>query len=175
MPMKPGRKPEVISSNIREMVRAGHKPKMAIAAALSHARKTAMADGGMVMDGDYDLDEEHERGLTDLMIQGDQPPVANPQTEHMEKSLAMKLHKADEDEEYYAMGGLVQGGPSDDEPVGNKPEEDMSSMTEEPLPEERKPAALGHSVIDGVPQGKGLSEEAMKALEAKKKMRRFRQ
>lgn len=38
MPLKPGKPQQVISSNIREMMKAGHPQKQAIAAALSKAR-----------------------------------------------------------------------------------------------------------------------------------------
>ena len=38
MPLKEGKSKQVISSNIIEMVRAGHPQKQAIAAALSKAR-----------------------------------------------------------------------------------------------------------------------------------------
>ena len=38
MPLKSGKSKQVISSNIREMVRAGHPQKQSIAAALSKAR-----------------------------------------------------------------------------------------------------------------------------------------
>lgn len=49
MPLKMGHSKEIIGHNISEMVKAGHAPKQAIAAALSHARKSKkMADGGEV-------------------------------------------------------------------------------------------------------------------------------
>lgn len=39
MPLKSGRSRAVIASNIREMVRAGHPRRQAVAAALSTARR----------------------------------------------------------------------------------------------------------------------------------------
>jgi len=61
MPMIKGHSHEVISSNIKELVKAGHPLKQAIAASLSHARKyKKMAEGGMIEEGspeDIDLQE----------------------------------------------------------------------------------------------------------------------
>lgn len=153
---------------VQELMRAGHPKNMAIAKALSEKRK--FAKGGMV--GEYDdLDGEHERSLSDLMVQGDQPPVANPGVEDMEAELARKIAMKDQDDMYYAEGGLVE--PMD----GNEEPEVMHDGTEEAMYDEpQKPNDVGHSLIEGIPIMKpsGLSEEAMKAIEAKKKMRRFR-
>lgn len=38
MPLRPGKSQQVISSNIREMMKAGHPKAQAVAAALSKAR-----------------------------------------------------------------------------------------------------------------------------------------
>jgi hypothetical protein len=48
MPLKEGYSKEVVSSNIHELVSAGHKPKQAVAIALAEARKHKMASGGVV-------------------------------------------------------------------------------------------------------------------------------
>jgi hypothetical protein len=139
---------EDINSKIKEMVKAGHPVKHAIAASLASARKyQKMSDGGMV---DNDLDDEHERGLSELMEQGDQGPVSSPSEESMRMDLASALHKKSEDEEFdgFSMGGLVEG--DNDSMEGAKPSEMM-------------PAMMGDS----------LSEEAKAALMLKKQKRRF--
>ena len=40
MPLKPGDDEETVSENIREMVKAGHPQKQAVAAAMNKARDT---------------------------------------------------------------------------------------------------------------------------------------
>lgn len=167
MPLKHGVSSQVVSQNIKEMMKAGHKKSQAVAAALSMKRKSQkMAEGGMVEDND--LDDEHERSLNELMIQGDQPPVANPEEQDMEKKLAIALHNAHEKEEYMYDGGMVEGMSGNEEP------EVMHSSSEEPMEEEMgHEADAGHSVIEGVPMSMALSEEAKKAIEAKKKKRQF--
>jgi len=49
MPLKNGHSREVVSDNIKELVKSGRKPKQAIAIALANARKSKkMAEGGEV-------------------------------------------------------------------------------------------------------------------------------
>ena len=45
MPLKKGKSKAVVSSNIAEMIRSGHPPKQAVAAALSTARASRAAGG----------------------------------------------------------------------------------------------------------------------------------
>lgn len=147
-------------------MKSGMKPKQAAARMLADKRK--MAKGGAV-EGDYNLGEEHERNLAVLAIEGDQPPIANPEEQSQEKRLAMNLQKAAEEKAYYAMGGFVENMDGNEEP---EPEHGVSSEPRSELPS----APLEHSLIEGVPRIEPgpLSEEAKKALEYKKKMRRFR-
>lgn len=127
-------------------MKKGMNPKQAVAKMLSERRK--MAKGGYVEGSDGDLDQEHERSLAELMIQGDQPPIANPEQMDAELSLAKNLHEEAEKEEYYAMGGLVEGADGDETP---EPKDD------------------GPPRIAAAP----MSKEAMEAIAHKKKMRRF--
>lgn len=156
-------------AKIQKLIKEGYKPKQAVAIAISMARKhKKMAQGGYVEGSDGDLDQEHERNLTELMIQGDQPPIANPEEMDAEMALAKNLHAESEKEEYYAMGGLVEPDDGDEtpEPHNDGLEDDYKSD---------KAAKMGHSEIDGVPRiaPSPLSKEAMEAITAKKKSRRF--
>lgn len=77
MPLKMGHAPEIISGNIKELVKSGRDPKQAIAIALSNARKSKkMAMGGMV-----DGDESENRNLMELNQDAYMDPdaVANPE------------------------------------------------------------------------------------------------
>ena len=133
-------------AKVQKLMKEGYKPKQAVAMAISMARKEKkMADGGYVEGSDGDLDQEHERSLAELTIQGDQPPIANPEEMEAEIALAQNLHKESEKQESYAMGGLVEADDGDE-----KPEPVMSGGMAEPL-----------------------SKEAMEAIAQKKKMRRF--
>lgn len=222
--MKHGKSREIIASNIKEMMRAGHPKAQAIAAALSHSRK--MADGGIVdtiksmfsddeddtkkqhkamgdgltqsmdkkkasdfskgfngdsddskmahggaVEGDYDLDGEHERGLYDLMREGDQPPVANPEEQDQERALAKRLLDHSENMEYMAMGGMVEDMDGDE-----TPEPHESGGSAESMDDENREADEDHSEIEGVPglSPSPLSKEAMAAIAMKKMKRRFK-
>jgi len=117
-----------------------------VALALSQMRKKKMANGGMVEGSEGDLDQEHERNLAELMIQGDQPPIANPAEEDAEMRLAANLHEESEKEEFYSEGGLVEGMSGDEKPV------------------------VSHAEDNADP---ALSKEQMDAIALRKSKRRF--
>ena len=120
MPLKKGKSKEVIKSNIKEMVAAGHPLKQAIAASLANSRKYAM--GGYV---DEDLDDEHERDIVELNEEAsEQGPVANPETQMQEKKLADTLHQESEAAEAFADGGIVESEGEASMPGGNMPDEE---------------------------------------------------
>lgn len=179
MPLGKGYSREVVSKNIHEMVRAGHKPRQAIAAALANARKyKKMAEGGMVEPEDEMLDkgpEDYQRTLGQISRDGDYHPqdVANPAEMDEDADIAAALRRQVrgdlglDGEAHFAMGGLVVAGPEEDSPVGAKPEEDMASESEEPMGSmPAKPDKMEHAVPK-------LTDAAMAAIEERKKKRRF--
>lgn len=149
MPLKHGSSQKIISENISELEhsksKAGKKRShlQNVAIALAEARKKKMAHGGMV---DDDLDEDHETDIAEHMIQGDQPPVASPKTLEDEMILASKLHEESEKHEFYADGGLVEPMSGEEKPHVNMQEEHADPS---------------------------LSEEQKKAIEHRKKSRKF--
>lgn len=58
MPLKKGFSPEVVSGNIKELVRSGRKPKQAVAIALANKRKFKKMSQGGVMEEEQDHDPE---------------------------------------------------------------------------------------------------------------------
>jgi hypothetical protein len=115
-----GHSPEVVHSNIKELVRAGHDPKQAIAIALANSRKSKMmAEGGMVDD-----DNDMPRDLYEINEAAVEPPedISNPE-EIAENFDMTKM----------AMGGMVQPMTSD-EPMGAKPTESMPAMDGDKMP-----------------------------------------
>lgn len=175
MPLKHGHSKEVVSSNIKEMMKAGHPQKQAIAAALTMARKAKkMAMGGEVMpDNDEgestDFAQDAQRGLNEMRIEGgfQENAIANPKEENDEQMLARALQRkseSDEIKEGFAMGGLVEG----EQDMGTgEPDEAMVAETDEPMSElEGFPAEETHP-----PQG--LTELAHQAIIEKKRKRRF--
>lgn len=170
MPLMNGKSRMVISKNIKEMIKAGHDPKQAVAASLSHARKM-MSEGGMV-DYDDDLDagtnnsQEANRSLAELQAQAVSPgeAIMNPEMESHDDMLARALFKKSQemDAMEYSEGGLVEG--MEDTEMGNKPSMEMMADTDEPMSQmPMKPASMGDS----------LDKITMDAIMKKKKMRRF--
>ncbi len=115
MPLKKGKSPEVVSANIRELVKSGRPQKQAIAIALAKKRK--YSSGGMVED-----EEDSHESIEDLMELGDQGGVSNPEEQKEHMALCEKLMN------HYAMGGLVQT--KADDAMQNIPDEKMSAPEE---------------------------------------------
>jgi len=122
MPLKKGHSKEVVSSNIKEMIKSGHPAKQAIAAALSNARKyKKMAEGGWAEGEDESPDEiiedsEHSVGHLAHMGQFHSSEISNPENQEVHKKLAKMLtedslmDKEEHDIEHfenYAEGGEV--------------------------------------------------------------------
>lgn len=170
MPLMKGHKPEVVSKNIKELIGSGRDPKQAIAIALSSARKyKKMADGGMV-DDDEGLessdDESAVRSIAELQDEADMNPshVASPEEEDHSRMLAKALYDKSEEAEMMSDGGMVE------EPHGtDEPDEAKVAETEEPVSVMPK----GPGAKSEAPMSE-LSQLALKALEEKKRSRRFR-
>lgn len=214
MPLMKGHSPRVVSGNIREMMKAGHPQKQAIAASLANARKyrkmnqggmMGYAEGGEVQSlehgGMEDMEPElkdmefhggknesmaemaetgdFNRGLNEINEEGRDHPdqVANPSEMEEAQSFAAALRKQAmgmNSVHNYAMGGLVQDGPAEDEKLhGTQPELDWvddGMEDKDMLPQ--KPGMVGDT-MNQMPSGPELSIEAKKALAAKKKMRMY--
>lgn len=177
MPLKMGVSPEVVSGNVKELMRSGRPQKQAVAIAMAHKRKAAkmMAAGGMV-DADDDLDagtnnsEPALRSLTEIQEQGDMNPsaITNPEyqkdRDHLAKALFDKAQMSEELS--FAEGGLVED--ESDGMNGAEPALDLDAGTEEPMSDEpMKPAAVEHAPVSG------LSDEARMAIMEKKRKRKF--
>lgn len=195
MPLKMGNSHQVLKENIQELMKSGKSQKESIATALSMKRrsKKKMAEGGIVDEPGYneesldlsnashemreapmsDLDENAERGLGELNDLGAEREdyVESPQFQKSERLLAKRLF-AQAAREPYAEGGLVIG--KKQLPTGSHPELDwIDDGTAEPMSSlPKKPGGLEHAEIEGVPQVGGLSSDALKALEEKRKKRR---
>ena len=143
-------------SELYKYIKQGMNPKQAAARMLADKRK--MNKGGAVEGSAGDLDQDRERNLAQFMIQGDQPPIANPEQQDAAKKLAISLQEEAEAEEYYAMGGLVEDMSGEENP-----------LVAASIPENEADAKSAMRIMPA-----GLSDEAKKALERKKLMRKMK-
>jgi len=182
MPLIKSASKEAVSANIKEMVKSGMKPKQAIAAALSHQRQMKkMAMGGMVEDkmdtddGSIDAGSDEmgmpgqavypegddEQGLSENVMKA-QALAEGLQAARMKANDNSVSYEADDmvAGKRMADGGLVDDADGMHEMLGSKPEP-KSGGPEAPM--------------SGVEMSMGLSDEAKKALMAKKAKRSYRQ
>jgi hypothetical protein len=181
--MKSGSK-KSLHENIREMMKSGHPQKQAIAASLANQRKyKKMAMGGMVELPDEDDNIDGMRAGEPVYPMEDAADTLSFNVEK-ENGLAEHLQKA----RYAAnqertlvpdTSEMVKGNQFDqhqeEEPMsGDETPEVLHDGTEEPMSmEPKKPSALDHAMIGGVPMGSMLSKEAKEAIMKKRASRRF--
>lgn len=117
MPLKKGHSKEVVGSNIREMVGAGHPVKQAVAASLAKARKYKnMKDGGWSEGEDESADEiieDSEHTPFEEQHLGQQHPseVANPETQDFHRKFFDALTDSSlEDKEMGELEYMADGG-----------------------------------------------------------------
>ena len=169
MPMKKGHSHEVISSNIHEMVKAGHPVKQAIAASLAHARKSKMFEGGEVESGGHDLHDPFQPeqgnigGGDDNSIHGQavytmEDANEGLSDETMDEDLMIKGLQA---AKMKANDNTVKYSAGDSSPTGQVKKLGMLEEDSENKPSE--------ALIKSGP----VSENAMAAILAKKAKRRF--
>lgn len=184
MPLKNGHSKEVVNSNIKEMVAAGHPVKNAVAASLAMARKSKkMAMGGMVDDDEGSVESAGEpvypenddaEGLSDSVMDAEMG-ADGLQARKMKANDNSVSYQADDSVAGSMMSksGLKQADLA--QALGNKPDLGwINDGTGEPMGDEPdKPTDMEHSKIEGVPMGMGLSSEAMEALKKKKNRRQY--
>lgn len=202
MPLIKSGSRKALQTNIREMVRSGHKPKVAIAASLANQRKH-LAEGGEV-DGDHDeredlglgsVDSAHDEGLAGEAVYpegmddeglSDNVMDAEALAEGLQarRTKANNNHNSFESDDMVAGQKMNKGGQVQSEhgqPEGNKPAldweddgngEPMSVQAES----QGQPGSLEHRPMRdaaGAVEPSGLSEEARKAIAKKKAGRKI--
>lgn len=198
MPLKNGHSKEIVSGNIKELMRSGRKPKQAVAIALASARKSKkMAEGGMIDEDMSDMGRGSVDSMSDEGRTGDPvyPKGMDPDglssnvMDEQKMAEALQAAKygandnthdfeADDDVagERMADGGLVVDEANDI--VGDKPSQEMRDASEEPMAEEM--SSMGARGPDehrmagpGEIRPSALSKEAMEAIMRKKKARKY--
>lgn len=178
--MKKGHSTATVSHNIREKVKAGMHPKQAIASSLASARKYK----GMAMGG-YVEGEDEDDGSVDSAADAGAPGQPVYPMDHDDQGLsesvemvgmlakalqAQKYGKNDNSVSYKADAPVM--GKEMDEPSlldeSGVMHEELGSKPFEDSVEPKKPASMDHAAA-------GLTDDARKAIEERKRKRIFMQ
>lgn len=139
--MKKGFSQQVVSHNVKEMIRSGHKPKQAVAAALASSRKYKnMAAGGM-FEGDFEEDEakdkmpeENEDMADNTMSPGIGPQklamggMAGEHPNHAKMQKKFMAEKGQPGVEMMANGGLVDNDEDVDSDFDEQAQRGLNEM-----------------------------------------------
>lgn len=114
MPLMRGHSPEVVSSNIKELVRSGRKPRQAVAVALSNKRKyKKMDEGGEVKKPSNSIGDP--KAVKDFVDGFNHPLTLSQKYDNVKKSLGFAeggMVDSDEESENPEMGSIDMHGDS---------------------------------------------------------------
>ena len=159
MPLKKGHSQAVVGHNIKELVKAGHPQKQAVAISLSNARKyKKMAEGGYVEGDEMEPEQGSVNAHGDM---GEAGEAVNPEQEANDNFSDNVEHEAMlvkhlQEKEYAANEMHLHPDESGFVPEGHKEETGLEE-------DEKEPYVLAGPV----------SEDAMAVLKARKAKRRF--
>ena len=196
MPLIKSASKEAVSSNIKELVKSGRKPKQAIAIALAHQRQMKhMSEGGLVESqqdsDDGDISSQGDMGSPGEATypQHDDDEGLSPNVmsaEALAKGLQEQKYAANQNSNSYEADDMVSGAkmnkggqvqPEQGMALGNKPDLDwIDDGDGEPMSVQAKSDGSGGPMESGehsAPVGPGLSDTALEAIRKKKASRKI--
>ncbi len=171
MPLKPGKSKQTISHNIGEMIKSGHDPKQAAAAAYSNARK--YAEGGHVSDKMIsDLMSKRKKKLAPDEDFNTSPDLREDSSSLSNSTLfddlsGSEMGRPDAEESMYAEGGVAYNANLKENYQDDTPEEHNETKYSEPAgdyAEDTDPEKEAYYADGGVTSTESAQDSMRKAF-----------